>query len=114
MRFCQIGMVFIVAMIVLLIIMTFIETVEATKETMKDKKMKLIHIWQYTRNFRYYPLGDINQDCIVNIKDLDLITYSFGEVRGTAKYVSSIDINQDGKIDIFDMAFVGKRSGNTC
>jgi hypothetical protein len=61
-----------------------------------------------------YPIGDINQDCIVNTNDLNLVKEFYGQNRGDPRYIPCIDINGNGKIDIYDLAMVGKHYGEVC
>lgn len=54
---------------------------------------------------------DINNDGIVDIQDLILVSNSFGaEVSGNPK----IDVNKDGRIDIIDLLLVAAHFGESC
>jgi len=59
-----------------------------------------------------YPIGDINQDCRVDYKDLAFLGAHYGET--TSPPYPAWDINQDGKVDYKDLAIVGARYGETC
>lgn len=54
---------------------------------------------------------DINNDGIVNIKDLILISDSFGEAN--TEYPKT-DVNKDGKVDIIDLLYVATHFGEFC
>ena len=67
---------------------------------------------------RYYPqlqglwiLGDVNQDGIIDRKDLDLVAAAYGAKRGEPKYNTSLDLNGDGIIDIQDISIVAVSQG---
>ncbi len=54
------------------------------------------------------PLGDINQDGAVDIKDLILVAKDFGKTTG---FNPGCDLNSDGKVDIKDLIIVAKNFG---
>ena len=54
---------------------------------------------------------DINNDGIVNIQDLILVSKSFG--METPEY-SKADINKDGNVDIIDLLYVASHFGESC
>ncbi len=54
-------------------------------------------------------VGDINQDGIIDDKDLHAFMCVYGSVRGDGRYISEADFNQDGKIDIRDLALLGQQ-----
>jgi len=61
-----------------------------------------------------FPVGDINHDCVVNNHDLRLVREFFGEERGDPRYLPGVDVNDDGRINIFDLATVGRHYGGKC
>lgn len=60
-----------------------------------------------------YPLGDINQDCIVDQLD---VTYFYNLINGEVDnlQINTIDINRDGIVDIFDLGIISEHIGEEC
>ena len=54
---------------------------------------------------------DVNQDGIVDIEDLVLVSNNFGQ--DTQKY-PNIDINKDGRINIIDLLLIAAHLGESC
>ena len=59
-----------------------------------------------------YPLGDVNRDCIVDQKDLDIVVARFGQT-GEPGWIRA-DVYADGVIDERDYAAVITYQGATC
>ena len=60
-----------------------------------------------------YPtnIGDVNSDGKVDIKDVALVSDTFGEFPGRPRWNPECDVNGDGKIDTKDVAIVSKNFG---
>lgn len=60
--------------------------------------------------------GDVDGDGAITCNDLSLIKASFGARTGDATYNAPADVNKDGVINIFDLAFVSQRlpQGTVC
>ncbi len=59
-----------------------------------------------------YLIGDINDDCVVDILDLSSVGFCFGQTP-TGGCANS-DINKDNYIDILDLSTVGFNFGKAC
>ena len=57
------------------------------------------------------PVGDVNWDGHINIRDLTLIADYFGSTPRSARYLESCDINKDRTIDIRDLTIAAKYFG---
>ena len=57
------------------------------------------------------PLGDVNWDGHINIRDLTLIAQYFATTPRSEKYSAACDINDDGIIDIVDLSTAAKNFG---
>ncbi len=64
-------------------------------------------------NLTQKPLGDVNEDRVVNILDISLVAFSFGCKPSDARWSERADLNKDGIIDIVDIALVAKDYGKT-
>jgi hypothetical protein len=60
--------------------------------------------------------GDIDGDGVVGCTDVALIKAAFGKAVGDQGYDLILDVNDDGIIDIRDLAFVSQRlpAGTHC
>jgi len=58
-----------------------------------------------------YPIGDINQDCRVDYKDLAILGAHYGSCTCDPSCFPRADINQDGKLDYKDLAILGAHYG---
>ena len=62
--------------------------------------------------------GDVNGDCVVDLKDRDLVLARLGARKGSLKYIQNYDLQPpqkpDGDIDIQDLQVVSGRVGSTC
>ena len=57
--------------------------------------------------------GDINEDGIVDIADLSIVTVAYGTFEGEPDYNPDADINKDGIVDIGDITIVSIYFGET-
>lgn len=55
--------------------------------------------------------GDLTLDGVVNIVDVTMVAYSYGQVVGGPKWNPDADLNNDGIINILDIALVAKEYG---
>ncbi|NTV30852.1 hypothetical protein HGA91_02640 [candidate division WWE3 bacterium] len=64
-----------------------------------------------------YPLGDVNQDCIVDQSDITYVTETLTntqDAKGLEVPPTRMDVNQDGIIDIFDLGIISQQIGKEC
>lgn len=59
------------------------------------------------------PVGDINKDGKVDLKDLALITLAMGTVPGKTRWNPNADLNGDGKITLADLGLAAKHLGES-
>ena len=61
-------------------------------------------------------LGDVNGDGRVDCTDLALVRAAFGKSTGQPGYDARADMDRNGKIDVYDLAFVSRRlpPGTNC
>jgi parallel beta-helix repeat protein len=57
------------------------------------------------------PIGDVNMDGKVDIKDIGIVALSFGSSWGALRWNPLADVNHDGKVDIRDIGLVAKHFG---
>lgn len=57
--------------------------------------------------FRFRFPGDVNNDLIVDILDMAITCMAFGSVRGEGNWNPDADIDENGRVDIFDVTSVG-------
>lgn len=50
-----------------------------------------------------YKVGDINHDGVVNQGDMDLLSAAFGSVPGAANWNADADIDNNGRVDGYDL-----------
>jgi hypothetical protein len=62
------------------------------------------------------PPGDVDRNFVVNCLDLDMVSSALGSKRGDLKYDYRADLNNDGVIDVRDLAIVAKNlpAGTKC
>ena len=58
------------------------------------------------KKFWVTVLGDLNEDCVVDIFDIAIVCSHFGAYYGEPLYISQADVNRDLRIDIFDIVQV--------
>lgn len=58
--------------------------------------------------------GDINEDGVVDIKDLSIVSIAFGTFEGEPEYDPDADVNKDGIVDLMDLVIVALNLGKTC
>lgn len=69
------------------------------------------YIHKYTRKYGipFVVNGtDINNDSIINIKDLSSISKAYGAKSGGTSYQAKLDFNNDKIIDIFDLVVISE------
>jgi hypothetical protein len=54
-------------------------------------------------------IADVNADGIVNIADLEALRFRMGAKRGSERYTAFADTDNNGIIDVRDLAFVARR-----
>jgi hypothetical protein len=59
-------------------------------------------------------LGDVNGDCVVDLKDLALVGMAYRSRPGDAWWNAAADLDESGNIGIVDLAMVGMHYGNEC
>ncbi len=59
-------------------------------------------------------LGDLDRDCVVDIKDVTIVRNSFGKSAGDSGFDPRADINHDGVVNILDAAIVAAEYGQKC
>lgn len=59
-------------------------------------------------------LGDLNDDCEVDLFDVAIAQQAFGSSIGDPRWNSAADINQDGTVDLHDIAIIARNFGKTC
>lgn len=73
-------------------------------------------IWSSTfgiAHVKAQPDPDLNDDGVVDIKDLSIAAQAYGSYPGHPKWNSDADLNEDGKVDIRDLALIAKDFGKT-
>jgi hypothetical protein len=55
--------------------------------------------------------GDANNDNIVNINDVTLLTTSFGKSSGQLGFLDNCDFNRDGLVNINDVTLMAMNFG---
>ena len=68
--------------------------------------------WSFTTTGVVYPVGDVNQDCVVNVLDMVLVGQHWGET-GTPGWIPE-DVKVDGAINVLDMVLIGQHFGEQC
>lgn len=56
-------------------------------------------------------LGDINKDCVVNLKDVYVVALAFGSSPGHPNWNAACDINRNNKVDLTDYSIVCSNYG---
>lgn len=57
------------------------------------------------------PNPDINNDGIVNLKDVVVVAFAYGSSIGQPNYDAKADLNQDGEINILDLYIIAENFG---
>ncbi len=57
--------------------------------------------------------GDINEDGIVDISDISLVSFAYGTFIGETFYNPDADLNKDGVVDLTDLSIVAIHYGET-
>lgn len=55
--------------------------------------------------------GDVNNDGVVDIADLNAVRAAFGKRLGDPLYNPDADIDRNGVVDLFDLSFVSRNIG---
>lgn len=58
-----------------------------------------------------HPLGDLNEDKKVDMRDLAIVCKAYGSHPGHPGWNPIADVNQDGKVDMVDVSTVAKEYG---
>jgi len=56
-------------------------------------------------------IGDVNDDGVVNLKDLFAASSAFGSTVGSPKWNAQADVNNDGKVDTLDFYIIASHFG---
>lgn len=59
-------------------------------------------------------IGDVNDDGIVDVRDLVLVAGHMGSHVGDRRYDPRFDLNHDGRINVHDLMIVLRRRGTVC
>ncbi len=59
-------------------------------------------------------LGDVNDDCTVNVLDMSIVSSRYETARGSLLYSPQFDVNGDGVINILDLQTVAGHFGTHC
>lgn len=61
-------------------------------------------------------IGDVNRDGLVNCDDLGLVRASFGQRAGMSAFNPTVDLDNNGVIDVRDLALISRQlpAGTTC
>jgi len=59
----------------------------------------------------FWGMGDVNRDGVIDLKDTDLIAEANGSREGDANWNPELDLDHDGKVDIFDLAIAVRNFG---
>lgn len=59
-------------------------------------------------------MGDLNDDCVVNILDVSIAARAYGTRPGDKYWNPIADVERDGVINILDISKVAKEYGQTC
>jgi len=83
-------------------------TYDATGLSLRqEKKLRL-----YTSD-GVLPVGDVNHDGIVDVKDLLIVALALGSASGKSRWNPSADLNSDGKVDVKDLCVVLTHFGDS-
>jgi hypothetical protein len=58
-------------------------------------------------------LGDVNEDGIVNVIDITIVSVAYGSFENDPDYNPQADLNADGIVDMWDLTAVGRNLGTT-
>jgi hypothetical protein len=81
--------------------------------------MKMWVVWTSNRDgewdvyLRTSLVGDVNEDGVVDVRDLAIVAKAYGTFKGDSDYNPDADINKDGVVDMRDIAIVAKFFGET-
>ncbi len=85
------------------------------KLTVRDSTGRSVSISRTITVTTYHILlGDVNGDCIVDMKDVTIARNSYGKSAGSPGFDPRADIDHDGVVDILDMAIVAAEFGQKC
>ena len=57
------------------------------------------------------PYGDLNQDGVIDVKDIFTIAKAYGSMPGSPNWNPDADVNDDGKVDLKDIFSVVRFNG---
>lgn len=60
-----------------------------------------------------YPVGDIDRNGVVDMRDLGILARAFGSYPGASNWNSKADLNGDGVVNIRDAAILLDNFGDT-
>jgi Ca2+-binding EF-hand superfamily protein len=52
---------------------------------------------------------DVNNDGVINMKDVMIVAGCFNSVRGDSKYVEAYDFNKDGAVNLSDIMLIASK-----
>ena len=67
--------------------------------------------WSAPRFLSRVPSADVNDDGVANTADTARVQASFNRTCGQPTFNPNADVNNDCKVDVLDMAFIGQRIG---
>ncbi|MSP13123.1 MAG: DNRLRE domain-containing protein [Chloroflexi bacterium] len=59
-------------------------------------------------------LGDFDQNCVVDLFDLVSLAAAYGSQTGDGRYNARLDLNMDGRIDLYDLVRTAQQWGKRC
>ncbi len=59
-------------------------------------------------------VGDVDNDCVVDIRDAAIIAYAFGATPVSSNWIPAADLNRDGIVSIIDAAMLAFNFGQRC
>lgn len=90
----------------------------------QSRRMRMWVVWTSDRadqpdwgNYDIYVrtslVGDVNEDGIVNVIDITIVSVAYGSFEVDPDYNPQADLNADGIVDMWDLTAVGMNLGAT-